>query len=933
MRSLCLSPAMCCVAAVATLSTLYVPAQALRGGSAGPQRVSAAAPSRIMTLDPLPAEEAPAESMVMLAKTAQKRPANFRQFDAISKGQIGDTQTLTLRFAKYAKLMTIKSTPDFKIEQGGSCVEGFSYAANETCTLLVRSTPKGPGYRLGKLEITNSAEVTPLFVGLGGYGYAPTISFTPSIISTVPGTYVSGAGTISGAYNLAADGGDSLYIADTGNNAIRSIDSSGTIVTIPFANGSNAPISVIVDHNGFVYFTSQTQQYFLNILEPDGSSVAYSSGSTGCTIDGMTCPLAGAYFYLPGLGDLALDASGNVFLDAYFGAAQIEVLQDAFLPLSIGLNSGIDSFFPEPLAVDSSDTLYTYYAGAYGPCIITGLSLYNAETNADYSSITVAGNQNCGFSGDGGQARGAEIGKQVGQMVFDNAGNLYFSDTLNQRVRRIDNSTGIITTIAENGATGYYGDGGPATAAALNNPTGVGVDSQGQVYILSNSATTGPAQVVRKVGVVGALNLGSGAVGTASTSQTVTLANTGNSQLDFTHVGFSSGNTSDFAIDPNTTSCNFTVALAAGRSCKIGFIFTPSAAGTRTAMLSITDDTIAGVNTIQLSGSGYTSATLTPASLSYASTTVGSSTAPQVATLTNTGKATMTISSIAFSGTGATSYTDTTTCGATLGTGASCTISVAFKPTAVGSLPATLTVTDNALGGHQTVALSGTGAASTTTTASATPSSVAFAGTTKVGSSSAYTLVTFKNTGTATLTGIAFSVTGTNASSFFLPSAHQGCSTTLAAGASCTFDVGFEPTTSGSLSGTVRITDSASNSPQTVALSGTGAAAGAVVKPKVTLASTLNNLAMGDTVSLSAQVAGDAATPTGNVRLMDGDRMIAVETLSQGMVQFTVEGLSEGKHVLQAIYMGDTRNAQGSSALLTKWVNLPTRRFPVGHPQ
>ncbi|MBB5058035.1 hypothetical protein HDF16_002741 [Granulicella aggregans] len=96
-------------------------------------------------------------------------------------------------------------------------------------------------------------------------------------------------------------------------------------------------------------------------------------------------------------------------------------------------------------------------------------------------------------------------------------------------------------------------------------------------------------------------------------------------------------------MDPNTTTCIFTTPLASGRSCKIGFIFTPSAGGNRSAVFSIIDDTIAGLNTIQLSGLGTTSATLTRASISFASTNVGASSTAQVATLNNTGKAVMMI--------------------------------------------------------------------------------------------------------------------------------------------------------------------------------------------------------------------------------------------------------------------------------------------------
>jgi hypothetical protein len=935
MRLIRLSVGICCVAA-ATLSTFHVSAEeplhiASVTIAKGPgavantvQRTTGASSSRVMTLDPLTAAETSAHSMVELAQPARRTPENFRQFAALNRGQIGDTQTLSLRFAAGTTLTQIKSTPDFKVEQGGSCVEGYSYVADSTCTLLVRSTPQGPGSRLGKLEISNSTDAVPLFVGLGGYGYAPTISFTPSIITTVPGT----SGAISGSTSLAIDGGDTLYIADTGHNVVDSIDSSGVVVNATASFGATAPISVAVDRSGYVYFVQRSNP-FLTILTGPYSETYYMTGSNSCAI-GATCSLGnGPNFYTPNIDQLAIDPNGTVYMN--YGSEAFE-LQNTngvgglnYIPLITAgsyNNTYYTSNLAYPLAVDSSENLYTYYnAGSNKQCAITAQPFYNAETNT-FKLNTVTGTTNCGSSGDGGQSRGAEISNQVGQMTFDIAGNFYFTDTLNQKVRRIDNATGIITTIAGNGTKGNGGDNGPSTGAALNNPTGVTVDSQGQVYVLSNSATTGTAQSVRKVGVVGALNLGNMTVGSPSTAQTVTVANTGNSQLDFTHVGFSSGATSDFVIDPNTTSCNFTVALAAGRSCKIGFIFTPTATGARSAVLSITDDTIAGINTIQLTGAGFTAGTLNPANFSFASTNVGSSTGAQVATLTNTGKAVMAISSIAFSGTGATSYTDTTTCGTTLNVGASCTISVVFKPTAVGSLPATLTVSDNAITVHQAVALSGTGAG--VAKAALTPTSLTFAST-KVGATSASQTMKLSNTGTAALGLTSLKMAGTNAADFPLT---QACGTSIAAGGSCSFTVSFKPTATGTRTGTV----TAVTSVGTVTATTTGPSVAASVTPKVTLVSATKSATVSSTLVLTAHVVSNSATPSGNVQLMEGQRMVADGSLSNGVVTFNLTGLRRGLHMLQAVYMGDSSNAKTGSAMLAEWVNPSARIQPIGGP-
>ncbi len=88
-----------------------------------------------------------------------------------------------------------------------------------------------------------------------------------------------------------------------------------------------------------------------------------------------------------------------------------------------------------------------------------------------------------GYSGDGKAATSAQLNNPF-DVALDATGNLYFSDTFNHCVRRVDAKTGIITTVAGNGKKGYAGDGGPATEAMLNEPYGIEVDRDGQLYIV-----------------------------------------------------------------------------------------------------------------------------------------------------------------------------------------------------------------------------------------------------------------------------------------------------------------------------------------------------------------------------------------------------------------------------------------------------------------
>jgi streptogramin lyase len=94
-----------------------------------------------------------------------------------------------------------------------------------------------------------------------------------------------------------------------------------------------------------------------------------------------------------------------------------------------------------------------------------------------------AGTGEKGFAGDGGPAAKAKL-DQPFDVAFDRAGHLYFSDTFNHRIRKVDAKTGVITTVAGSGKKGFAGDGGKATDASLNEPYGVELDADGNLYIV-----------------------------------------------------------------------------------------------------------------------------------------------------------------------------------------------------------------------------------------------------------------------------------------------------------------------------------------------------------------------------------------------------------------------------------------------------------------
>ena len=138
-------------------------------------------------------------------------------------------------------------------------------------------------------------------------------------------------------------------------------------------------------------------------------------------------------------------------------------------------------FQPTFVAFDAGGNLYFSQGGNQLVSRVDAKTGIIQTVAGDYSAT-----YQCLFSGDGGLATKATL-CSPGGLAFDGAGNLLIADTSNQRIRRVDHKTLIITTVAGNGAAGFSGDGGPATNASFNNPNGIRVDGLGNLYIADTS--------------------------------------------------------------------------------------------------------------------------------------------------------------------------------------------------------------------------------------------------------------------------------------------------------------------------------------------------------------------------------------------------------------------------------------------------------------
>jgi hypothetical protein len=328
----------------------------------------------------------------------------------------------------------------------------------------------------------------------------------------------------------------------------------------------------------------------------------------------------------------------------------------------------------------------------------------------------------------------------------------------------------------------------------------------GDAATITISASTVPAASLSTQ----SLSFGGQLVGATGASQSVTLTNTGGAALSITGIGVTGADAASFVF---ANSCG--TNLAAGASCTIHGHFTPAAAGALTAAVTISDNASGSPQTIALSGTGDTTASLSSTSLAFGTEPVGTTSASQSVTLTNTGSAKLIIGSIGVTGADASSYLFNNSCGTSLAAGASCTIHGHFTAAAVGTLTAAVTIVDNTTGSPQSIGLSGAGGVPLATLSG---SSLTF-GSEAVGATSASQSVTLTNTGSSKLVITGITVIGADASSFVFG---NSCGTGLGAGANCTIHGHFTPAASGALTGAVTITDNAAGSPQSIALSGTG---------------------------------------------------------------------------------------------------------------
>ncbi len=340
-------------------------------------------------------------------------------------------------------------------------------------------------------------------------------------------------------------------------------------------------------------------------------------------------------------------------------------------------------------------------------------------------------------------------------------------------------------------------------------------------------------------------------VGTTSNSAWLYIQNTGNTAAHIKGAAISGTNPGDFNISSN--GC--TAPLPAGSECSIYLTFSPKAAGTRSALMTITDDATGSPQIVTLSGTGQApTATLSfnQSSLNFGTQTLNTPSSWNLS-VSNTGNVPITFSSAIVSGPNAGDFSVSgNTCSSPFLANYFCNIRVQFQPSAVGTRTAALIITDTASGSPQAFPLTGIGQSPAAATLTVSPASLTFAS--QGLSSTSSQSVFLQNLSPSAVKVSSIALSGPNASDFTLASSSP-C-TSLSKYVACTISVIFHPKAVGTRSAVLTITDTATGSPQTIPITGTG-----VVEPAVTFSPAALNFG---NVSLAASLTKTLIIANGN---------------------------------------------------------------------
>ncbi|KAA0932104.1 NHL domain-containing protein [Streptomyces apricus] len=320
-------------------------------------------------------------------------------------------------------------------------------------------------------------------------------------ISTVAGTGTAGskgdgepavAAQLNRPYGVAVDGTGTLYFSDYNNHRVRKITTDGKVSTVAGTGAAgyrgdngpalsaqlNCPREVAVDGAGAVYVTDAGNHRVRKIATDGTITTVAGTGVAGFSGDGGLATAARLNYPL----GVVVDSSGTLYLSDHTNNRIRKVTTDGTITTIAG--TGATGFKGDdgPAVQAQLNRPYAVAVDSAGTLYITDGNNHRVrKITTDGTITTVAGTGVAGFGGDDGPATAARLNLPLG-VAIDSTGTLYVSEYNNHRVRKIT-TDGTITTVAGTGTAGFGGDDGPAAAAQLRNPFGLAVDCVDTLYI------------------------------------------------------------------------------------------------------------------------------------------------------------------------------------------------------------------------------------------------------------------------------------------------------------------------------------------------------------------------------------------------------------------------------------------------------------------
>jgi hypothetical protein len=708
---------------------------------------------------------------------------------------------------------------------------------------------------------TTSGSFQTTYGGIGTSSNAFITKLSPDATTLAYSSFLGGSGLDSGA-SVAIDSSGEAFVTGITSSTnfptlaplqatlagetdafVTKINSAGTAMvfsTYLGGQGADQGSALAIDGSGNVYLTGSTSSNNFPTVGPVQSALA---GSTNAFVSELQSNGSALVYstYLGGSGSdsgngIAVDSSGNAYVVGTTLSSDFPTVN----PIETRNSLPSDAFVTE-VATGGAALTFSSYLGGSGNDTANGVEVDNSgniyvigtTASSDFpvtlgSFQSVFGKVSNVFVSIIGSANQPAFTVYPTQLTFSPQGLGTTSSpkvlTLRNMGSGVLNTTSIATT-GDFGETntcgGLVGEAAQCAVSVTFSPTARGAQT-GTVVFSDNAAGSPQTLTLTGTGVSPIINLSpttltfpSEPLNTTAPTQTVSMNNSGVDPSTITAITTSG----DFT---QTNTCG--TGLAAGATCTFTVAFTPTLNGTRTGTLSIVDNSAGSPHTVSLTGTGVgPDVSFSVSTLTFGEQPLGTTSGPQIETLTNDGSATMTIGGIQTTG----AFAQSNNCGTGLKAGANCTINVTFKPTVAGVDSGALTIQDNAPGSPHIVVLSGNAVTGSTPVVYLSPTPLSF-GPQPDSTTSSFQLLTLKNTGNASLQITNASLAG----SFSLGT--NSCSSSLAAGGSCTVQIASAPTAPGPTSGTYIITDTAPGSPHVASITGSGTDFDMVATPATT---------------------------------------------------------------------------------------------------